>query len=241
MANPKGIFYFLRCCMLLLALTAVFPLRAQDTAKAARTGQVRDTVIRPVDSLTRATTPKPVVAADTAKSGAPGLRMDIPPPHSPRKAALYSAVLPGLGQAYNREYWKIPLVYAALGTCTYFFIDNMKNYRSYRDAYRIRMDGNPDTHDKYEGTYKNPASLKTLRDYYRQNLDYTVLFFVLAYGLNIVDATVFAHLKSFDMSNDLSIRISPTMINNRTPGIGVNIQLGSRKQRQTWNTYSLAR
>ncbi|PSL46747.1 hypothetical protein CLV51_103729 [Chitinophaga niastensis] len=207
--------------LVLLTIVMSVPLRAQhDTLRPA--AKTMDTVIR----LTKAP------GTDTLKSKHykdSTFAVATPLPHSPRKAALYSAVLPGLGQAYNREYWKIPLVYAALGTCTYFFIDNMKLYKSFRDAYRIRKNGNPGIVDQYANLIQDAEGLKQYRDYYRQNVDYSVLFFVLAYGLNIADATVFAHLRTFDMSSDLSMRISPTLINNRTLGIGVNISLGGKK------------
>ena len=153
----------------------------------------------------------------------------VKPIHSPRKAAFYSAVLPGLGQAYNREYWKIPLVYAALGITTGTFIINMDNYRTFRNAYRIRMDGNADTVDDYVGLYSD-NSLKVLRDAYREYVDYSVLVFVLAYGLNIIDATVFAHLKNFDMSDDLSMKIVPTVIDNRALGLSIRVNLGGKKK-----------
>ncbi|MBS0028003.1 DUF5683 domain-containing protein [Chitinophaga sp. 22321] len=230
MANKaQYAFHSLRRYFLLLLLTIVIavPLRAQDTLRPV--AKTMDTVIRPV----------PAPGTDTVKANKsiftdsayiPNAKL----PHSPRKAALYSAVFPGLGQAYNREYWKMPLVYAAIGTCTYFFIDNMKTYKLFRDAYRLRVDGNPDTNDKDPITVRlDPESLKVYRDQYRQYVDYSVLFFILAYGLNIVDATVFAHLRNFDMSDDLSMRISPTLINNRTLGIGVNISIGGKKAKRT--------
>lgn len=149
--------------------------------------------------------------------------------HSPRKAAFYSAVLPGLGQIYNREYWKLPLVYGALGVSTGVFIWNMDKYKEYRNAYRMRVANrnNPSYDDKYL-KYKD-SDLKYLRDAYRQYVDYSVLVFVAAYALNIVDATVFAHLRQFDISDDLSIRISPALINNSTPGIGLKVMFGPRK------------
>ncbi|WP_148230536.1 DUF5683 domain-containing protein [Chitinophaga pinensis] len=150
-------------------------------------------------------------------------------PHNPRKAAFYSAVLPGLGQIYNRQYWKLPLVYAALGITTGTFIFNMDKYRTYRDAYRIRMDGNDDTKDQFENLYRNPNSLKSLRDAYREYVDYSVLVFVLAYGLNIIDATVFAHLKDFNMSDDLSMKIVPTVINNQALGLSLRVNIGKKK------------
>ncbi|CAL1517001.1 DUF5683 domain-containing protein [Chitinophaga sp. MM2321] len=234
MANKAGNIFHLFHNSFLVLLVILIPamVQAQDTLRPI--AKTMDTLIRPIPAPGTDTVGKKAQkAADSSR-----IALDAPPPHSPRKAALYSAVLPGLGQAYNREYWKMPLVYAALGTCTYFFVFNMSEYKTYRDAYRLRVDGNPDTHDEFEKTIQNPESLKVYRDYYRQNLDYSVLFFVLAYGLNIADATVFAHLRTFDMSDDLSIRISPTLINNRTLGIGVNILLGGKKSRSNSSFYA---
>lgn len=208
-----------------MSLLVVASAQAQDTVRPAA---------KTVDTLIRTTPASGIDTAGKKVGRVPDsmrIAMDVPPPHSPRKAALYSAILPGLGQAYNREYWKVPLVYAAIGTCTYFFVENMRLYKVYRDAYRVVMDGNPDTNVKDpEVARYRPESLKTLRDYYRQNIDYSVLFFVLAYGLNIADATVFAHLRNFDMSDDLSMRISPTLINNRTLGVSVNLSFGGGKR-----------
>ncbi|RFS24935.1 hypothetical protein DVR12_07025 [Chitinophaga silvatica] len=228
MANKAGYITRLLRYFILFLLVVVLdvPLQAQhDTSRP---------VSKPTDT-TFSITATPIPAADTVKKANSGLFTDsayVPNsklPHSPRKAALYSAVFPGLGQAYNREYWKMPLVYAALGTCTYFFIDNMKVYKMFRDAYRLRVDGNPDTNDTGETVPYDTEALKLNRDQFRQYVDYSVLFFVLAYGLNIVDATVFAHLKNFDMSDDLSMRISPTLINGRTLGVGVNLTFGGKK------------
>lgn len=214
------------CLLFLLAMVIAVPLRAQqDTLRPAKT---LDTSLIPAAG-------KDTVKANKAifndSSYVPIARL----PHSPRKAALFSAVVPGLGQAYNREYWKMPLVYAALGTCTYFFIDNMNTYKLFRDGYRLRMDGNPDT-DVTDSRIKNlpTEALKVYRDQYRQYVDYSVLFFILAYGLNIVDATVFAHLRNFDMSDDLSMRVSPTIINNRTLGIGVHLSIGGKKNKGSY-------
>ncbi|WP_089894190.1 DUF5683 domain-containing protein [Chitinophaga arvensicola] len=211
--------------MFLTAAAVAIPAHAQqDTLRPV--AKTMDTIIRP--------TPAP--GTDTVKAANSALFTDsayVPDsklPHSPRKAALYSAVVPGLGQAYNKEYWKIPLAYAAIGTCTYFFIDNMKTYKMYRDAYRLRVDGNPDTKDTNPKTAPfDDEAIKGARDQFRQYVDYSVLFFVLAYGINIIDATVFAHLRNFDMSDDLSMRVSPTIINNRTLGLSLNISIGGKK------------
>lgn len=140
--------------------------------------------------------------------------------HSPRKAALYSAVLPGLGQAYNHQYIKIPLMYAGLGVAAGIFIFNFNHYRTYRDAYRLRLNG------KYTG---NPRidlysldDIKYLRDGYRQYVDYSVLGFAGAYLYNVLDALVFAHLYKFDISNDLGkLRFGPVFLQQEAyAGVG---------------------
>jgi hypothetical protein len=209
--------YLLRLCLLVLPVIVCLPvtLLAQDSTKAA--------YLRKQQPDSRQDTTELYVKRDSVKA-APRT------PHSPRKAAFYSAVLPGLGQAYNRQYWKMPLVYAALGITTGTFIINMDNYRTFRNAYRIRMDGNADTVDDYVGLYSDNG-LKFLRDAYREYVDYSVLVFVLAYGLNIVDATVFAHLKDFNMSDDLSMKIVPTVINNQALGLSLRFSIGGGKKK----------
>ena len=209
--------YLLRLCLLVLPVFVCLPatLLAQDSTKAA--------YLRKQQPDNRKDSAELFIKRDSVKP--------VPPtPHSPRKAAFYSAVLPGLGQAYNRQYWKIPLVYAALGITTGTFIINMDNYRTFRNAYRIRMDGNADTVDDYVGLYSDNG-LKFLRDAYREYVDYSVLVFVLAYGLNIVDATVFAHLKDFNMSDDLSMKIVPTVINNQALGLSLRFSIGGGKKK----------
>jgi len=135
--------------------------------------------------------------------------------HSPRKAAIRSAILPGWGQAYNKRYWKIPIVYAALGTSAYVFVDNVKWYRSLRYAYKVaytRDTGNfQHVHVKLQRYVEtgNTSFLQYQRNEFRRNIDYSVLVFILLWGLNVVDATVDAHLKSFDVSPDLSFKIKP--------------------------------
>ena len=136
--------------------------------------------------------------------------------HPPRAAAFRSAVLPGWGQVYNKKYWKVPIVYAALGITGFIFIDNIKTYREYRFAYAARIKAEqqpPDSTDyfKLKDLYKliSPGSIQEARNRFRQYVDYSALFFILFWGLNVVDATVDAHLKSFDVSPDLSLQIKP--------------------------------
>jgi hypothetical protein len=136
--------------------------------------------------------------------------------HPPRAAALRSALLPGWGQIYNKKYWKLPIVYAALGITGYIFLDNIKTYREYRFAYsaRYKAEQPPPAQDstdyfKLKELYKviSPESIRAARNKFRQYVDYSALFFIVFWGLNIVDATVDAHLKSFDVSPDLSLQI----------------------------------
>ena len=137
--------------------------------------------------------------------------------HSPRKAAIRSALIPGWGQAYNKKYWKIPVVYTALGIPTYLFIDNLKWYRRTNYAYQVVISGttNPDSLNAVHPDLKpfvdrkNSTSLVNYRNEFRRNMDYSVLFFLVFWGLNVVDATVDAHLKEFDVGPDLSLKLKP--------------------------------
>lgn len=152
----------------------------------------------------------------------------------PRKATIRSAILPGWGQIYNRSYWKLPLVYGALGTTAYVFTDNIKTYRLYRDAYRLLADTIPSNDVLVPDELKiySAQSIKNGRDEFRRYIDYSVLFFLLFWGLNVVDATVDAHLKSFDVSEDLSFQIKPgysPMAN--TTGISIVLNIGKNSSK----------
>lgn len=148
--------------------------------------------------------------------------------HSPKRAATLSAVCPGLGQYYNKKYWKIPVIYTGAGVLTYFAISNQKSYSNYKTAYNLRTDGDSTTIDNYE--IYTEQGLVTLRDYYRRNLELTVILSAALYILNIVDATVDAHLYDFDVSEDLSMKLEPIIynsgFNNRVnPGIKITFSL----------------
>ncbi len=130
----------------------------------------------------------------------------------PARAALYSAMLPGMGQIYNGHYWKLPIVYGGLIFTTYLVDFNNTQYSRFRKAYDLLTDGNDETVDEFGGRYTE-ANLKYYRDNYRRSRDYAILFTVLIYALNIIDANVFAHLKDFDVSDNLSLRVSPAIIN----------------------------
>jgi hypothetical protein len=131
--------------------------------------------------------------------------------HSPRKATLRSALIPGWGQAYNKEYWKIPLVYGVVGIPAGFFIFNNTWYKRSKKAFEIRITNDsgriPEIHPDLKDL--NSESLRFYRNQFRRDRDYSILYFLAAWGLQVVDATVFGHLKEFDVSDDLSFQIKP--------------------------------
>ena len=124
-------------------------------------------------------------------------------PLAPSKAAFYSAILPGLGQAYNKKYWKIPIVYAAIGTGIYSYSFNNKRYHEFRDAYKKRLAGFTD--DEFQGILDNNRLIAAQR-FHQKNRDLSMLVTAGLYILNIVDANIDAHLMQFNVNDDLSIR-----------------------------------
>ena len=128
--------------------------------------------------------------------------------HSPHKASLYSAIIPGAGQVYNKKYWKVPIVYAALGSTSYFTYENGKKYKQYRDAFLLRQEGET---DEYDGFY-NDNQLITLMQYYERNKELSIIMTAAFYILNIIDASVDAHLFDFDVSEDLSLNTTPKLM-----------------------------
>lgn len=125
-------------------------------------------------------------------------------PLAPAKAAFYSALLPGLGQAYNKKYWKIPLVYAGLGAGLYFYSWNNKKYHEFRDEYKRRLNG---TYDPNHPIYGNLDDNRIIdgQDFYQRNRNLSALITVGIYILNIIDANVDAHLLQFNVNTNLSV------------------------------------
>lgn len=140
--------------------------------------------------------------------------------HSPRKATIYSAVLPGLGQIYNRKYWKVPLVYGGFVTFGYFINFNNDLYTKYKQAYSDIIDNDPTT-NSYKNLNVNPIffeadkisqlqeRLRLAKDGSRRNRDLVVISTAVFYAINIIDASVDAHFFNFDISDDLTINWVP--------------------------------
>ncbi|MEN8776726.1 MAG: DUF5683 domain-containing protein [Polaribacter sp.] len=132
-------------------------------------------------------------------------------PLAPAKAAFYSAILPGLGQIYNKKYWKAPIVWGALAIPTYYYLTNNSSYKRYRTAYKLRKNGFQDEFTDDLGNER--VSLETLeraQEQLRENRDMSLLSVVILYVLQIVEASVNAHLIQFNTDDNLSIR--PTMV-----------------------------
>jgi hypothetical protein len=138
-------------------------------------------------------------------------------PLAPSRAAFYSAVLPGLGQAYNKKYWKIPIIYAGMATGIYFYIQNDKDYDRFRNAYKRRLAGFTD--DEFYGDGVNPIisndRLIDAQKSAQRNKDLSLVVTVVFYLVNIIDANVDAHLKQFNVTEDLSLE--PTIEINSIP------------------------
>ncbi|MCB0402428.1 MAG: hypothetical protein KDD41_10120 [Flavobacteriales bacterium] len=131
-------------------------------------------------------------------------------PHSPTKATLLSTFLPGAGQVYNKKYWKVPVVFATIGTSLYFAISNQQNFNDFKQAYLYRIDGDPNTVDDYVDVLSE-AGLKANMDYHQRNRDLAYIFTGVFYVLNIVDAAVDAHLFNFPKNDKLSFNLQPCM------------------------------
>lgn len=162
---------------------------------------------------------------------------------NPRKATMLSAAFPGAGQIYNRQWWKAPVIYAGLGVLGYFVHVNHGYYTDYRNAYIDFVDGDPTTNrymdldalkKGYEITNDDyfESLLENQKDYYRRNRDLLVFSMIGVYVLNILEANVAAHLYDFDVSDDLSLNLSPHInydIFQRSPSLGFSVTLSINK------------
>jgi len=215
--NPANLFFFL------FLFLSQFAARAQktDSIPAKKdsvffTHQIKDTVPG------KDTVKKEIVKKDSVTKKK----------HDPKKATLYSAILPGAGQVYNKKYWKVPIVWTAIGIPTYTYFYNKTWYHKCQYALSVAVgitnNGGvitPSLQDSLNAVDPklqpitasgNTNALINYRNEFRKDQDYSALFVLIFWGLNIVDATVDAHLRDFNVNDDLSLRIRPTII----PGPG---------------------
>jgi len=154
--------------------------------------------------------------------------------HTANKALWRSAVLPGLGQAYNKKYWKIPIIYAGFGGLGYALYYTSHNFNEARAAYRAVVRGNPGW---YEG-YNDAEDLKYFRDTYKNYLNISALVTVIWYGLNLIDAAVDGHLYNYNMDDKLSFNLDPSFLlqnplsmSQTCLGLTFTIKTGSGKRK----------
>ncbi|MDX8554057.1 DUF5683 domain-containing protein [Tenacibaculum sp. 1B UA] len=148
-------------------------------------------------------------------------------PLSPSKAAFYSAIFPGGGQIYNGKYWKAPIVWAAMGASAYFYIDNSNQYDRYRTAFKLRSQGLKDEFTREDGTVLiSTPGLESAQKTLRKNRDLSLLTGVLLYVLQIVEASVNAHLLQFDTDDSLSVKpvITPDPLFIEAPKVGLTFK-----------------
>jgi len=148
-------------------------------------------------------------------------------PHA-GKATIYSILVPGLGQIYNKEYWKLPIYWGGMLASAHFYIENKVNYERFRRIYNELTDPS--------ATYEGPSSItadtaKYYRDTYRRYRDYSILAFFGVYLLQIIDANVFSYMHDFNVSEDISLKVEPAVINvgdnyaftPQTQGLGLKV------------------
>lgn len=199
---------------------------AQDSKRVLATGNLfpagKDTLVKKSLLTKKDTLAKDAATVSLAKK-------DTLKKHNPRIATRRSAILPGWGQAYNKEYWKIPIVYGIIAIPTVLYFYNDSYYKKTKFAYEARFkEANRDSSDIpfIDKDLKNLSisSLQSYRNSFRRDRDYSILYFLLAWGLQVADATVFAHLKDFDVSSDLSMQLKP-LFNPQTLGPGLSLTL----------------
>lgn len=173
---------------------------------------------------------------DTTEKKKRDKEIKIKRPKVPWKAAVMSGCLPGLGQFYNGKWWKVPIVWGAMGTVGYFMITNHISFIGFRDAYRQYNEFGTVPTD-YSSYANNPTGLRSQRDYYQRTRDLLIIIESALWILNIVDASVDAHLSSFDISEDLTMQIYPSSIyipqtNQSFAGLSLNFKFNSQNNQQ---------
>ena len=142
--------------------------------------------------------------------------------HYPGLASLYSAVLPGLGQAYNGKHWKIPIIYGTFFTFGFLIYDNNVKYQYFRKNLIAELDNDPNT---INNTGREAENLRANRDKARRNRDYNMILFTVIYFLQIADAHIDAHLAEFNVSQDISVSVDPALLQRNDKGLAPGFSL----------------
>lgn len=206
------------CTRLLLLFTGLIFLSTYLSAQ--ETGDTV-TIVTPTDSIINRDN---IVIAETIQPD----KSKIQKRHSPKKAAILSAVLPGAGQVYNRKYWKLPIIYGGFAGLGYAVGINQKRFKDYATGFKIVANDSLISSYTVDGQSYSQSQLKELKDFYKRNRDLFIVFSGVLYALNIIDAAVDAHLFEFDVSEDLSMRIEPVYqynIGNGQSFTGIKLNL----------------
>lgn len=199
--------------LFIISLLSLPSLQAQDTLQMAPR---EDTLILKQDL------PEPVFIEQSSQT-------TVKTRHHSPKTATWLALIPGAGQAYNRKYWKMPIVYAGFGTTIYFAVTNKNDYHLYRDAYDYKMGTKTDVSQQAidEAAKYTPDNLITLRDYYRRNMELSWIITAAWYVLQIIDANVDAHFFYYEINDDLTLQVEPQCVisNNFTYDNNVGVKL----------------
>jgi hypothetical protein len=192
------------CFLIAFFLPLVLLAQVEDTSSVRKTeNHTQQKITRISDSVYRFNTTQPI----------------------PKRAALYSALLPGLGQVYNKQYWKTGIVAATAGAITYFIVSNRQEYLKYQKDHIYRIDGNPATVTAFP-QYAD-ADIDLLRNGFRRYYEYSVIAASVCYLLNILDAFTSAHLRTFDMSKDISWKWKPVQ-QNQPIGVALSFTLNKK-------------
>ncbi|MFT6847699.1 MAG: hypothetical protein ACI9CP_000682 [Cryomorphaceae bacterium] len=142
--------------------------------------------------------------------------------HSPKRATIMSAMLPGLGQVYNKKYWKVPILYGGFAVAGWYLNDNIKQINLYKDAFKAETDNDPETDNVTDFT---STQLEELISQYKTWRDLSYIAIAAIYVLNIIDANVDAHLFYFDVGEDLTLNIQPFVTPSIQPVTGLTLSL----------------
>ena len=178
---------------------------------AQKKDSIPETNNKEIDSLQNDLRKQGIVIADTLKTKKVNTN-----PLAPAKAAFYSAVFPGLGQIYNKRYWKAPIVWGAIGGAVGFYLYNDNLYKIFRTAFRRRLAGFTDDelfdpNNTGNGPLFDLGVLQSQQERFQRDRDLWLVVAIALYALNIVDANVDAHLKQFNVDEDLSFDVQPVL------------------------------
>lgn len=193
----------------LLVLWAILSFTRFCVAQTIKTGNLlQDKNKTKTDSVSKLTSPRAEIAIEDTGPALVKARKPVFNP-SPKRAAILSAIVPGLGQIYNRRYWKVPIIYAGAAVMGYYINFNNQEYYLFKNAYILRKNGVTDPARTFSDRFADPQALSLNRDYFRRNRDLLIILCGFLYVLNIADATVDAHLMNFNVSDDVNLALVP--------------------------------